>query len=322
MNAPLLELRNVTRTFAVRDPESVIPRTRSLTAVDRVTFRLTQGRTLGLVGESGSGKTTVGNIVAGHLRADAGEVLLEGTPIPSRRDRAITRSIQMIFQDPLGALDPRWSVDRQIREPLDIFGDGSEDERRRRVDEYLRMVGLSEEQGRAYPHQLSGGQRQRVVAARAMILEPRILICDEPVSALDVSIQAQVLNLLMELQRTTGCSYLFITHDLRVVRHISQEVMVMYMGRIVESGDTEELFRRPLHPYTQALLSAVPQPEVRRTKERIILEGDPPSPLDLPVGCRFAGRCPFVHDRCRREEPREYELGPDHTVACFLSEDL
>ncbi|MFW5796647.1 MAG: ABC transporter ATP-binding protein [Alkalispirochaeta sp.] len=322
MTTPLLELDDVSRTFRVRNPAAIFGGKRTLTAVDGVSLRVDAGTTLGLVGESGCGKSTLGNIIAGHLRPDAGSVLFEGKPLSPVRDPETTRSIQMVFQDPAGALDPRWPVLEQIREPLEIFGDGTGRSRKRKAREYMELVGLSRDYEDSYPHQLSGGQRQRVVTARALVLEPKLLVCDEPVSALDVSIQAQVLNLLMQLQRELRYTYLFITHDLRVVRHIAGETAVMYMGRIVERAPTDTLFADPIHPYTKALLSAVPQPDPTARKERIVLQGDPPSPLALPPGCRFSSRCPYVIDRCTRAEPPPYTLSAGRQVACYRAEEL
>lgn len=321
MSNAVLELHDVSRSFRVPDPSSAFGRKTRLVAVDRVSLALQHSGTLGLVGESGCGKTTVGNIIAGHVSAESGSLRLEGAPLPYRRTRELNRSIQMIFQDPMGALDPRWPAIRQVREPLDIFAEGEREERRARAAEHLRMVGLSDEQGELFPHQLSGGQRQRVVAARALILRPRILVCDEPISALDVSIQAQILNLLMKLQQDFHFSYLFISHDLRVVRHISHRVAVMYLGRIVEQAPTARLFTRPTHPYTQALLSAVPQPVAGRRRKRIVLKGDPPSPLHLPRGCRFSSRCPAAMERCFQTEPPTYTLPEGHEVACYRAEE-
>jgi peptide/nickel transport system ATP-binding protein len=317
----LLELEDVSRSFRVPDPSSAIGRKTRLVAVDRVSFALERAGTLGLVGESGCGKTTVGNIIAGHVAAESGSMRLAGEPLPLRREKTLSRSIQMIFQDPMGALDPRWSAVRQVQEPLDIFAEGERHERRARAREQLSLVGLSAEQGELFPHQLSGGQRQRVVAARALILRPRILVCDEPISALDVSIQAQILNLLMQLQQEFQFSYLFISHDLRVVRHISHRVAVMYLGRIVEQAPKDRLFARPTHPYTQALLSAVPQPVAGHRLRRIVLEGDPPSPLHLPKGCRFSSRCPLAMQRCFQSEPPTYALPDGHDVACYRAEE-
>lgn len=322
MSDVVLALEEVSRSFRAPDPKSSFGRKTTLVAVDRVSLTLESGKTLGLVGESGCGKTTVGNIIAGFLSPQAGRVRLGATTLTSEREMSVRREIQMIFQDPLSALDPRWPVARQIQEPLDIFGEGEPRVRRERALEYLRLVGLSDEQGQLYPHQLSGGQRQRVVAARALILQPRILVCDEPVSALDVSIQAQILNLLMSLQNELHITYLFISHDLRVVRHISHRVAVMYLGGIVESAPTSKLFARPMHPYTRALLSAVPQADRAERRDRIVLEGDPPSPLQLPPGCRFSSRCPVAMKRCWAQEPPIFRPTGDHEVACFRAGEL
>jgi peptide/nickel transport system ATP-binding protein len=318
MTAPLLEAKDIERRYAMR--RGYFGRTVAVRAVDGVSLTLRKGETLGIVGESGSGKSTTGRMVLGLETPDAGTVAFGGAPMPAigtpdwRRLRA---RMQMIFQDPLGALDRRLPVAVQVAEPLDIHGIGTAPERIARTRELLDVVGLSAEQSLRYPHELSGGQRQRVVIARALATRPDLLVCDEPVSALDVSIQAQVVNLLADLQAELGLAMLFISHDLRVVRQVSRRVGVMYLGRIVEEGDADDLFARPVHPYTKALVSAAPTRGKARG-DRIVLSGDPPNPADRPSGCAFHPRCPVAVARCRSEAPPLTDVGGGRLAACHL----
>jgi peptide/nickel transport system ATP-binding protein len=318
MNAPLLEATNIRRTYWMRS--GLFGKAVAVHAVDDVSLSIRKGETLGLVGESGSGKSTTGRMVLGLESPDAGSVRFEGKSMAPagraawRRQRA---RMQMIFQDPLGALDRRLTAAEQIREPLDIHQIGDRPEREQRLAELLRAVDLTPQHGRRYPAELSGGQRQRVVLARALATKPEFLVCDEPVSALDVSIQAQVINLLADLQAQLELTLLFISHDLRVVRQVSNQVAVMYLGRIVESGSADDLFASPLHPYTEALVSASPSPE-RRSANRIVLSGDPPDPVLRPSGCAFHPRCPRVIARCRSEAPALLPLAENRQVACHL----
>jgi peptide/nickel transport system ATP-binding protein len=292
-------------------------------AVDGVSLTIERGRTLGLVGESGSGKSTTGRLVLGIKAPDRGRVLFDGQPLPAcatgawRRQRA---RMQMIFQDPLGALDRRLDILTQVKEPLDVHGIGAPAEREARAGDLLASVGLRPDQARRYPHELSGGQRQRAVIARALATKPDLLVCDEPVSALDVSIQAQVVNLLVDLQEELGLGMLFISHDLKVVRQVSHRVAVMYLGRIVEEGETDALLARPAHPYTQALVSAASAPG-RRGRPRIVLQGDPPNPADRPPGCAFHPRCPSVRAVCHVESPPLFPLPDGWRVACHVARD-
>ena len=318
--APLVEVRDLYKHFPVRGG-LLSRRTGAVHAVDGVSFTLQRGECMGLVGESGSGKTTVGRLMMRLLEPTGGQVLFEGRDV-ARADgeelRALRRQMQMIFQDPYSSLNPRMTVEQMVREPLAIHRLAQGSERARRVAELLDVVGLSAEHARRYPHEFSGGQRQRIGIARALAVNPKLLVCDEPVSALDVSIQAQVINLLRALQREFRLTYLFIAHDLGVVRHIADRVAVMYLGKVVEMAAKPALFARPLHPYTQALFSAIPIPDPEAARERIILQGDVPTPIDPPSGCRFHTRCPFAEEACRQREPPLTEVAPGHQAACHL----
>jgi oligopeptide transport system ATP-binding protein len=294
-------------------------------AVDGVSFTIRRGETLGLVGESGCGKTTTGRCILQLERATSGSVRFEGqelTTLGPQALRSVRRRMQVIFQDPYSSLNPRMTVSQIVGEPLGVHGliKGAAAQEAR-VRELLGQVGLLPQHGRRYPHELSGGQRQRVGVARALALEPSLIICDEPVSALDVSIQAQIINLLEDLRRELGLTYLFVAHDLSVVRHISDRVAVMYLGKIVELADREALYRSPRHPYTKALLSAVPipDPDVEAHRERVVLRGEVPSPLDPPPGCAFHPRCPIAIEECQRTRPELREVEPEHRAACHLA---
>jgi peptide/nickel transport system ATP-binding protein/oligopeptide transport system ATP-binding protein len=289
-------------------------------AVDNVNFSIKAGETLGMVGESGCGKTTVGRTVLRLIPATKGEVLFEGRDVfkANGRDlKALRRDMQIIFQDPYSSLDPRMPVGESIAEGLMVQGMSNRKERFEMVIATLKKVGLEDYHARRYPHEFSGGQRQRIGIARALALRPKFIVCDEPVSALDVSIQAQVLNILKELQTEFNLTYLFIAHNLSVVEHISDRVAVMYLGKMVELAERDELFSNPLHPYTQALMSAIPVPDPNLKRERLILKGDVPSPLRPPAGCRFHPRCPVVMDQCSQQEPEFKEAQPGHWVACW-----
>ncbi len=298
----------------------------NIKAVDGLDFDLYRGETLGLVGESGCGKSTTGRAILQLYKPTAGSVLFEGkelTQINSGDLRRTRRRMQMIFQDPYASLNPRMTVGSIVGEPLEVHNIGdNRKERQERVQELLKIVGLNPYFINRYPHEFSGGQRQRIGVARALAVNPSFIVCDEPISALDVSIQAQVINLLEDLQQEFGLTYLFIAHDLSVVRHISDRIAVMYLGKIVELADRDELYANPLHPYTQALLSAVPIPDpaIEKKRQRIILEGDVPSPANPPKGCNFSTRCPRVMDICRQTDPEFRETSNGHFVACFLYE--
>jgi oligopeptide/dipeptide ABC transporter ATP-binding protein len=292
-------------------------------AVDNISFNIREGETVGLVGESGCGKTTVGRTLLRLIEPTSGSVLFEGVDVARLKGnqlKAMRRNMQIIFQDPYASLDPRMPVGESISEGLKIHNIGNPSERFETVIEMLRKVGMEDYHARRYPHEFSGGQRQRIGIARALALRPKFIVADEPVSALDVSIQSQVLNLLKQLQREFGLTYLFIAHNLSVVEHISDRVAVMYLGKMVEMTTRVELFRNPLHPYTQALMSAIPIPDPTLKRERIILQGDVPSPLNPPGGCRFHPRCPVAMDICGVEEPAFREVSRDHLVACWRVE--
>jgi oligopeptide transport system ATP-binding protein len=294
-------------------------------AVDGVTFTLFRGETLALVGESGCGKSTTARLILRLIEPTEGTVRFEGTDITAmggERLRKLRRRMQIIFQDPFASLNPRMNVGSIVEEPLVVHGIGDAASRRRRGAELLDLVGLAPEHARRFPHEFSGGQRQRIGVARALALEPALIVCDEPVSALDVSIQAQVINLLKDLQARLGLSYLFIAHDLAVVKHTADRVAVMYLGRIVELAPKRALFDDPRHPYTRTLLAAIPRPDPRGRLNRMALEGETASPADLPAGCRFHPRCPFAIERCRTEDPPLRAIGPDHLSACHRASEL
>ena len=321
---PILEVKDLKKHFPIR--KGLFSRTAGFVyAVDGVSFSIQRGRSLGLVGESGCGKSTVGKTVMRLLDPTSGSIRLKGTDITRLAESEMhpwRREMQIIFQDPYSSLNPRLSAGNIVGEPLKIHGEASGEEREDRVAALFRRVGLRPEMISKYPHEFSGGQRQRIGIARALALNPSLIIGDEPVSSLDVSIQAQVVNLLVNLQQEYGLSYLFIAHDLAVVGHVAHRIAVMYLGRIVELADKPALFAMPLHPYTEALLSAVPIPNPKaKQKGRIILTGDVPSPISPPAGCHFHTRCPYAMNRCRTEAPALREVRPDQWVSCHLHED-
>lgn len=326
MSAPLVEVRNLTRVFSSGRNIPLVSRRKSLRAVSDVSFFIRERETLGLVGESGCGKSTVGKLVLGMLAPTAGEVAFDGNPVSVKTGslewRNLRRSMQMVFQNPFGALNPRLTIRYQLREVLDTHAIGAGAERDTRVVELALMVGLDPALLDRHLHQLSGGQLQRAVIARALAVSPRFLVCDEAVAALDVSIQAQVINLLQDLQDAQDLTYLFISHDLGVVRHMCDRIVVMYLGRIVEEGPNETMFAAPRHPYTRALLAAAPQPNPRDRKKRLLLDGDLPSPYSVPSGCVFRTRCPFAKARCAAEVPilRPMDAVTSHQAACHFAE--
>jgi oligopeptide transport system ATP-binding protein len=345
----LLVVENLVKHYPIR--KGVVPKTVGyVRAVDGVSFSIPRGKTLGLVGESGCGKTTTGRTILRLIEPTSGRVVFDGHDVfalGAREMRRLRRQMQIIFQDPYGSLNPRMTVGGMLEEPILVHGIGlkegsdraPDDSRespaenqsrsaltakrrraRKRVVELLNLVGLSPEHVSRYPHEFSGGQRQRIGIARALALKPKLIVCDEAVSALDVSIQAQILNLLRELQRRFDLTYLFIAHDLSVVKHISDRIAVMYLGEIVEEADTEEIFANPLHPYTQALLSSIPIPSPRAKRERVRLEGDVPTPIDPPEGCRFHTRCPIAIEECKMGKPPLMEITPGHRVSCIRTD--
>ena len=324
----LLEITNLRKYFAVKG--NIFRRRRYVQAVEDVSFSIYKGETLGLVGESGCGKTTLGRTIIRLYEPTSGRIVYDGTPIYDSEQKIAVdmlpyrRKMQIIFQDPSASLDPRMTVGEIVGEALDIHKlCPGKAERRERINQLLDEVGLNTEHANRFPHEFSGGQQQRVGIARTLAVEPEFIVCDEPISALDVSIQSQVVNMLEDLQAEKHLTYLFIAHDISVVRHISNRIGVMYLGQMVELGESYELCSHPIHPYTQTLLSAVPLPDPvkSRARQRILLEGDIPSPLDPPSGCRFHTRCPYATERCSAEQPRLKEYGPGHYAACHLLEN-
>jgi oligopeptide/dipeptide ABC transporter ATP-binding protein len=310
----LVSVRGLVKHFPVEGSDEVVR------AVDGVSFDIYAGETLGLVGESGCGKSTVGRCLLRLIEPTAGEIIFQGQDVLSldkKRLRQLRREMQIIFQDPFASINPRMKIGDVIAEPLVIHNQGTKSERRDRVASLLRRVGLDPDYMNRYAHEFSGGQRQRIGVARSLALNPKLIVADEPVSALDVSVQAQVVNLLQELQEEFKLTYLFISHGLAVVEHISTRVAVMYLGRIVEIADAAELYAQPLHPYTQALLSAIPVPDPRQKRKRIILQGDVPTPINPPSGCRFRTRCPLAIEECAHVDPELREVSPGHHVACI-----
>ena len=315
-SSPLLEVKNLKKYF--KTPKGM------LHAVDDVSFTIDRGRTLGVVGESGCGKSTTGRAILRIVEPTEGEILFDGEDIRSLgkdQMRRMRTRMQIIYQDPFSSLNPRKTVSETIAEPLKLNGIITDKGKRmERVAEIMEIVGLAERLYNAYPHELDGGRRQRIGIARALALNPQFIVCDEPVSALDVSIQAQILNLMDELQEKMGLTYMFITHDLSVVHYFADDIAVMYLGRLIEKAPAKELFRNPVHPYTQALLSAIPVPSIHNQRKRILLKGEITSPVDPKPGCRFASRCPYASSRCHSEEPQLKEIAPGHFNACFLNE--
>ena len=318
---PLLETREVFKYYPITGGV-FLRQTASVKAVDGVTLKILPGETLGLVGESGCGKSTLGRLILRLEEPTSGDILFEGKSILAydpRKMRTLRKEMQVVFQDPFSSLNPRKNVAHIVGEPLFVHGMKSRQDREARVLELLEVVGLKREHMRRYPHQFSGGQRQRIGVARALALNPKLIICDEAVSALDVSIRGQVINLLQDLQEKFGLTYLFISHDLSVVEHISDRVAVMYLGKLMELADSETLYKDPIHPYTLALLSAAPVPDPKRKKNRIVLSGDVPSPINPPPGCRFHTRCLYTKDICKQEEPSFREIRKNHFAACHLA---
>ncbi len=318
----LIQVTNLVKYFPIQS--GILQRTSAwVKAVDDVSFFVREGETLGVVGESGCGKTTVGRMILRLIKPTSGSVFFDGMDIFKLKGaelKAMRRKMQIIFQDPYASLDPRMTIGKSIGEGLRIHQIGNSNERYETVIQLLNAVGLEEYHAKRYPHEFSGGQRQRIGIARALAVRPKFIVADEPVSALDVSIQSQVLNILKDLQEQFGLTYMFVAHNLSVVEHISDRVAVMYLGKVVEITNRDELFRNPLHPYTQALMSAIPVPNPHIKRNRILLQGDVPSPVNPPSGCHFHPRCPVAVPKCHREEPSLIDISPDHGVACWLVE--
>jgi oligopeptide/dipeptide ABC transporter ATP-binding protein len=314
----LLEVKNLKKYFEVSNG--------LLSAVDNVSFSIKEGETLGIVGESGCGKSTLGRAILRLHEPTAGRVLFNGMDITSfnkEEMRQMRKFMQIIFQDPYASLNPRFTISQIIEEPLKLHKVyKSEGERKQKVEELMELVGLSKRMYNCYPHEFDGGRRQRVVIARALSINPKFIVCDEPVSALDVSVQAQIINLMMELQERLGLTYIFISHDLSVVKHISDNVGVMYLGQLIEKGSKKNIFKKPLHPYTIALLSAIPSMSIKNKKEKIILKGEISSPINPKPGCRFAARCPFVQEQCKIKDPELLQVEEDHFVACYRYKEI
>ncbi|MDO4564283.1 MAG: ATP-binding cassette domain-containing protein [Clostridia bacterium] len=320
MNKVLLEINDIRKEF-VKDKNLLGKAKSVLLAVDGVSLTIHEGEILGLVGESGCGKSTLGRMIVKLCEPTGGQILFEGadiTYLKQKEMRDYRRQIQIIFQDPYASLNPRMTVLQAVRAPLDAFQMGTRAERDERTAEALSEVGLTAEYLKKYPHEMSGGQRQRAAIARAMILRPKLVVCDEPVSALDVSVRAQVLNLMKTLQQQKQAAYLFISHDLSVTHHLCDRIAVMYMGKLVETAEKDELYQKPLHPYTQALLASIPLPVREHKRKHVPLEGDVPSPLNPPKGCRFHERCKYAAEICKTEEPRLREVGCGHCIACHF----
>lgn len=314
--APVIEVKNLKKYFTT--PRGL------LHAVDDVTFTIEKGKTLGVVGESGCGKSTLGRTIIHLHESTSGDIFLEGERVNNLKGKALRAArekMQIIFQDPYSSLDPRKTADQTIREPLLVSGKYSKKEIEEKTTELMDLVGIDERMRKAYPHELDGGRRQRIGIARALALDPKFVVCDEPVSALDVSIQAQVLNLLKKLQQDKGLTYMFVTHDMSVVRHISDDICVMYLGQVVEKCPSKELFKNPLHPYTQALLSAIPSTDIHHPTKRMILKGEITSPINPKPGCRFAARCPYATEACHQPQKQE-EVSTGHFVTCCRIHEL
>ena len=316
-NTPIVEVKDLKKYFSV--PAGIVH------AVDGISFSIEEGKTLGVVGESGCGKSTLGRVVIHLLESSAGQILFKGRDITHVNRRELTdlrKDMQMIFQDPFSSLNPRMSLFESIAEPLRIMGHYSASEISDKVYGIMETVGLAERLVNTYPHELDVGRRQRIGIARALVMNPSFVVCDEPVSALDVSIQAQILNLMRDIQDERKLTYIFVTHDLSVVKHISNDILVMYLGQMVEKAPTKELFQHRLHPYTKALLSAVPLPDIHHEKKRIELKGELTSPIDPKPGCRFASRCPYAQERCFKENPVTEEVRPGHYVRCHMVKEI